>query len=241
MAECGWGEDVGVRTSSIGCSVPQPRRRRRTTAGWAQELVQTQYADLLSQLIIESVYDPLTARQAFGTRSGATGKSRSRLKAPRQPSPARSSPRARRSRCARKRSASIVIGPEEDGGDHVVHPRAVRALVSRTSTRNSATRWADDTSVAIDTILLDNNPPFINPARWHSGWGDRANADDRRRFCRPGRRPESLCSVSSSRRIGLRTPVWIMNPQQALSIALTQSRAGVGVFPFKAEIEAGRC
>jgi hypothetical protein len=38
----------------------------------------------------------------------------------------------------------------------------------------------------------------------------------------------------------VRSPVWIMNPLQALSITLTQSTAGVGVFPFKEDIQAGQ-
>jgi HK97 family phage major capsid protein len=112
-----------------------------------------------------------------------------------------------------------------------------------TSTPNIDTQLRDmigrHTSVALDTVLLDNNPATtVRPAGLRNGvsgltpttgGGFNALVGDLKNLL------GVLVAANS-----LRNPVWIMNPQQALSIALTQSAAGVGVFPFKAEIEAGR-
>jgi HK97 family phage major capsid protein len=91
---------------------------------------------------------------------------------------------------------------------------------------------------AIDNILLDNNPATsVRPAGIRNGvsgqtptagGGFNALVGDILNLM------NVLVAANSFRR-----PTWIMNPQQVLKISMTQSAAGVGVFPFKAEIDAG--
>jgi len=237
LAEYGWTEDVGVRTCLDWVQRAATAPAMTNVAGWAQELVQTQYADLLAQLTIASVYNPLTAagvRYTLGRYGqisipveSATPTVAGSFVAEGAPIPVR-----------QEAFTSIQIGLKK----MAVISSYTRELFEH-SQPNIDTQLRDkmgrDTSVAIDTVLLDNNPATsVRPAGLRNGvsgltptagGGFNALVTDLKAMI------AVLVAANS-----LRSPVWIMNPQQALSISLTQSSAGTGVFPFKDEIDAGR-
>jgi len=95
----------------------------------------------------------------------------------------------------------------------------------------------DDTSSAIDNVLLDANAATtVRPAGLKNGvsgltptagGGFNALVADIKQML------NVLVSANA-----LRNPVWIMNPAQVTSIGLTQS--GLGTFPFEAQVNQGK-
>jgi HK97 family phage major capsid protein/HK97 family phage prohead protease len=237
LAEYGWSDNVGVRTCLDWVQRSATAPATTTTTGWAAELVQTQYADLISYLFAASVYMPLSAagvRYTLGRYGqisipveSATPTVAGSFVAEGAPIPVR-----------QEAFTPITIGLKK----MAVISSFTRELFEH-SQPNIDTQLRDrmgrDTSVAVDTILLDNNPATsVRPAGLRNGvtgltptagGGFTALVGDLKQLL-------NVLIASNS----LRAPVWIMNPQQALSISLTSAAAAVGVFPFKAEIEAGR-
>jgi HK97 family phage major capsid protein/HK97 family phage prohead protease len=236
LSDRGWSDDVGVRTCLDWVQRAATAPATTTTTGWAAELVQTQYADLLSFLFAASVYQPLTAagvRYTLG-RYGqisipveqATPTVAGSFVAEGAPIPVR-----------QEAFAPITIGLKK----MAVISSFTRELFEHSQPNIDTqlrSRISRDTSVAIDTVLLDNNPATaVRPAGLRSGvtgltpttgGGFTALVADLKQLL------AVLISASS-----LRSPVWIMNPQQALSISLTSAASAIGVFPFKADIERG--
>jgi HK97 family phage major capsid protein len=110
------------------------------------------------------------------------------------------------------------------------------------STPNIDTQLRDmigrHTSIAIDTILLDTNAATtIRPAGLRSGVAGQTPTSGGGFNALVGDLKLLLGVLVAANSV--RSPVWLMNPVQALSISLTQSAAGVGVFPFREEIMAG--
>jgi HK97 family phage major capsid protein/HK97 family phage prohead protease len=237
LAEYGWSDNVAVRACLDWVQRAATAPATTTTTGWAAELVQTQYADLISFLFAASVYQPLTAlgvRYTLGRYGqisipveSATPTVAGSFVAEGAPIPVR-----------QEAFTPITIGLKK----MAVISSFTRELFEH-SQPNIDTQLRDrmsrDTSVAVDTILLDNNPATsVRPAGLRNGvsgltptagGGFTALVADIKQLL------NVLIAANS-----LRSPVWIMNPQQALSISLTSAAAAVGVFPFKAEIEAGR-
>jgi HK97 family phage major capsid protein/HK97 family phage prohead protease len=236
LADYGWAEDLGVRTCLEWIQRAATAPATSNTATWAQELVQTQYAELLSALLIKSVYGPLVGygvRYTLG-RFGQisipveqiTPTIAGSFVAEGAPIPVRQGA-----------FTSIQIGLKK----MAVITSFTRELLEH-SVPNIDTQLRDmisrHTAVAIDTVLLDNNAATaVRPAGLRAGvTGQTPTAGGG--FAALVADLKNLLGVLVAAN-SLRSPVWIMNPQQALSISLTQSSAGVGVFPFKAEIEAG--
>jgi HK97 family phage major capsid protein/HK97 family phage prohead protease len=236
LAERGWGEDVGIRACLDWVQRAATAPATTTTTGWAAELVQTQYADLISFLFAASIYGPLTgagARYTLGRYGqisipveSATPTVAGSFVAEGAPIPVR-----------QEAFTPITIGLKK----MAVISSFTRELFEH-STPNIDTQLRDrisrDTSVAVDTVLIDNNPvTSIRPAGLRNGvtgltptagGGFTALVADLKALI------GVLITANS-----LRAPVWIMNPQQLLSIALTPATAA-GVFPFKAEADQGR-
>jgi HK97 family phage prohead protease len=236
LSDWGMGDNVGVRTCLDWVQRAATAPATTTTTGWAAELVQVQYADLLSFLFAASVYQPLSnagVRYTLGRYGSisipvesATPTVAGSFVAEGAPIPVR-----------QEAFTPITIGLKKLG----VISSYTRELFEHSQPNIDTqlrSRMSRDTSVAIDTVLLDNNPvTSIRPAGIRNGvtgltptagGGFNALVGDIKQML------NVLIAANS-----LRSPVWIMNPQQAVSISLTQSAAGVGVFPFKAEIENG--
>jgi HK97 family phage major capsid protein/HK97 family phage prohead protease len=237
LAERGWSDNIGVRTMCEWNTRAATTPANTTTPAWAGALVQQQWADLISALTIMSVYGPLSAYGARYTlgRFGlinipielTTPTIAGSFVAEGAPIPVRQGA-----------FSTTQIGLKK----MAVITSYTRELFEH-STPNIDTQLRDmigrHTSVAIDTVLLDTNPATtIRPAGLRNGvsgltptagGGFNALVADLKALL------GVLVAANS-----VRSPVWLMNPQQALSISLTQSAAGVGVFPFREEIMQGR-
>jgi HK97 family phage major capsid protein/HK97 family phage prohead protease len=237
LADFGWSEDLGVRTCLDWVMRAASAPATTTTSGWADALVQQQWADFISALLIASVYSPLSAlgdrytMARYGVINipveGTTPTVAGSFVAEGAPIPVRQT--AFSSLPLGLKKMAVITSFTREIYEHSTPniDTQLRGMISR------------HTSVAIDTILLDNNAATtIRPAGLRSGVsGQTPTAGGG--FAALVADLKALLGVLVTAN-SLRNPVWIMNPQQALSISLTQSAAGVGVFPFKAEIEAGR-
>jgi HK97 family phage major capsid protein len=208
-----------------------------TTSGWADALVQQQWADFISALLIASVYSPLSAlgdRYTMGRYGvinipveGTTPTVAGSFVAEGAAIPVRQTSFSSLPLGLKK--MAVITSFTREIYEHSMPniDTQLRGMISR------------HTSVAVDTVLLDNTAATtIRPAGLRSGVsGQTPTAGGG--FTALVADLKALLGVLVTAN-SLRAPVWIMNPQQGLAISLTQSAAGVGVFPFKAEIEGGR-
>jgi HK97 family phage prohead protease len=204
-----------------------------TTVGWAAELAQIQYGEFFDILIPGSIYAPLSghgfratlgrfAQLSLPTRTVTPTVSGSFV-GEGSPIPVRQA-----------QTAAVVINLKK---------MAVIVSYTREIAEHSTPQIegllrqfiAEDTQVAIDTVLVDANPATaIRPAGLRSGVvGLTATAGGG--FAALIGDIKQMISVLAAAN-ALRTPVWIMHPSQATSISLTATANGV--FPFKMEIDA---
>jgi HK97 family phage prohead protease len=202
-----------------------------TQAGWAAELFQIQYGEFFDALLPESIYSPLSARGMRATL-GRFGQ----ISMPtRSLSPAIA-------------GAFVAEGapiPVKQGQFSTVPIGLKKMAVITSYTREMAEHSTpmiemllrqqiqDDTSISIDTVLVDNNPATsVRPAGLRNGvagltptagGGFNAVVGDLKQLI------GALAAVNSMRRL-----TWIMNPAQAVSLAFTMSQ--LGTFPFRDEI-----
>jgi HK97 family phage major capsid protein/HK97 family phage prohead protease len=236
LAERGWSDDMGVRAIVEWNQRAATTPANIATPAWAGALVAQQWSDLLSALTIKSVYGPLTG---YGVRytlgrygiinipvESTTPTIAGSFVAEGAPIPVRQG--AFTTQQIGLKKMAVITSYTREMFEH--------------STPNIDAHLRDEiqrhTSVAIDTVLLDTNAATtIRPAGLRNGvagltptagGGFNALVGDIKQLL------NVLVTANS-----VRVPVWIMNPIQAVSISLTQSSAGVGVFPFRAEIEAG--
>jgi HK97 family phage major capsid protein/HK97 family phage prohead protease len=205
-----------------------------TTTGWAAELAQIQYGEFFDILMPEGIYRPLAAkgfRATLGryatlsmpTRS-ATPTVAGSFVGEGAPIPVRQAAflpvtiglKKMAIICSYTRELAEHSTPQIEG--------LLRKLIS------------EDTEVAVDTTLIDNvASSAIRPAGLRNGVsGLTATAGGG--FAALLGDIKQLVGVLSAAN-ALRVPVWIMNPQQAISISLTINSGGF--FPFKAEIDSG--
>jgi HK97 family phage major capsid protein len=97
----------------------------------------------------------------------------------------------------------------------------------------------EDTSVALDTVLLDNVvADATRPAGIRNGVSVTTATAGGGFAALVGDIKALVGALITSTNGNIRSPVWIMNPIQAISIALTQNAGGD--FPFAAEINGNR-
>jgi HK97 family phage prohead protease/HK97 family phage major capsid protein len=206
-----------------------------TLAGWAAELAAgVGQLDMLEQLAAQSVYPALSARGPKFT----LGRNGSVSIPSRAPTPtiggsfiAQGAPIPVR----QAGFAALVLGLKKMG----VITTATREIVQHsTPAIEGILRQAmqEDTAVAIDNVLLSTTAATaVAPAGIRAGvagltpttgGGFNALVGDLKQLV------AVLVSANS-----LRSPVFIMNPAQTLSIALTQNAGGD--FPFQSQIEGG--
>lgn len=208
-----------------------------STSGWASQLVNTSYAEFQKLLMPASVYPGLSARGLrlnFG-RSGvisiptraATPTVAGSFVLEGSPIPVRQAAFASQTITPKKMAVISVFTREISE----YSTPAIEALV-----RDAI---QEDTSVSLDTVLLDATAASTTrPAGLRngvttltatSGGGFTALVTDLKALV------GALITGSNG---NIRSPVWIMNPAQALSISLTQNAGGD--FPFSAEINNNR-
>ena len=94
-----------------------------------------------------------------------------------------------------------------------------------------------DTSVAIDSVLLDANPAtVVRPAGLLNGVAALTATAGGGVAAIVGDIKQLVGALATTTFGNIRSPVWLMNPSDVLSASLV-SAASTGVFPFKEEID----
>lgn len=229
-----YGKDDSIKTLLDVTTKAASAPATTTTAGWAAELVQTAVTDFMDTLVAKSIYPVLRdlgGRFTFG-RNGVVS------------IPARS---------ATPSIAGSFVGqgapiPVRQAGFSATTLTPKKMAVITTFTREIAEKSTpdieqvlrqaiqEDTSVAIDTVLMDANAATaIRPAGLRNGvtgltptagGGFNALVADLKGL---------VGALIASSHGNVRKPVWVMNPVQALTISLTQNAGGD--FPFAADLE----
>ena len=206
-----------------------------TLTGWAAELVTTVNVDVIDQLIPNSAYAPLSnfgpkfsfgqagivsipARSATPTLAGAFVAQGAAI-------PVKQAAFTAATLTPKKMGVITVL--TRDIAEHSTP--SIEAIVRQA--------MQDDTSVAIDTVLLDATAKDttrpaglrngVSATTATAGGGFNALVGDIKALV------GVLVAANS-----LRSPVFIMNPAQVLSISMTQNAGGD--FPFAAEVNGGR-
>jgi HK97 family phage major capsid protein/HK97 family phage prohead protease len=206
-----------------------------TMVGWAAELVQTSIGDFLDTLMPLSVYPGLAARGGrftFGRNGVVSLPARSTTSQLSGAFVAEGAP------IPVKQGAftSITLTPRKMG---VISTFTRQIMEHSTPAIEQQIRvmMQEDTAIALDTILLDNiagstlRPPGLRynvaATTATAGGGFTALVGDIKNLV-------GVLAAANS----LRSPVWIMNPVDVLSLTLTQNAGGD--FPFQIEANQGR-
>ena len=210
-----------------------------TVAGWAAELVQQINADLMPTLLPSAVYPSLSAmglKLTFGrngrivvpTRS-ATPSVAGSFVGEGAPIPVRQAAFTATTMVPKKMAVITTWTREMD--EHSVP--AIEGLL-----RNAI---QEDTQIAIDTILLDANPATaIRPAGLRSGVAGLTPTAGGGFNALVGDLKALSGAILTATNGNVRSMVFIMNPQQALSIGFTQPAVPGGLFPFATDINNNR-
>src|SRR4029077_7935828 len=204
-----------------------------TTVGWAAELAQTQYGEFFEALMPGGIYGPLAPRGFRATLGryaqismptrAATPTVAGSFVAEGAPIPVRQAAFTA-VKLGLKKMAVIVSYTREIAEHSTPQIEAIiRQLIQ------------DDTQVAVDTVLIDATAvSAIRPAGLRNGVSA-TTATAGGGFAALVGDIKALIGVLAGAN-SLRAPVWIMNPVNAISIALTQNAGGN--FPFQAEINS---
>jgi len=230
--------DETTRVLSEYCARAATAPAMTSVTGWAAELVQQLWADLMETLLPKSVY-PRLAGLGLSLSFGRAGKisipTRARTPAiagsfvgEGQPIPVRQGLFTAQVLTPKKMAVITTWTREID--EHSIP--AIEGLLRQAI--------QEDTAVSLDAILLDSNAATaVRPAGLlngvaaltpTAGGGLNALVGD----------IKALSGAILTGTLGhVRNMAWLMNPQQVLSIGLT-SAGNTGIFPFKDEISAGR-
>jgi hypothetical protein len=210
-----------------------------TVAGWAAELVQQIVTDLMPTLLPSSVFPSLSAmglKLSFG-RNGriiiptrnVTPTVAGSFVGEGQPIPVRMAGFSSQTLVPKKMAVISTWTREMD--EHSIP--AIEGLL-----RDAIQQ---DTAISIDTVLLDINPATaIRPAGLRNGVVGLTPTAGGGFNALVGDLKALTGAILTATNGNIRNMVWIMNPQQALSIAFIQPPVPGGLFPFAAEINAGR-
>jgi HK97 family phage major capsid protein/HK97 family phage prohead protease len=208
-----------------------------TVAGWAAELVQQIYTDFMSLLMPDAILPQLSAR-GLTLNFGAAG----RIIIP---------TRSRTPTIAGSFVGEGMAIPVRQGAftSQTLTPKKVAVISTWTREMNDHSIPAIegllreaiqvDTSVAIDSVLLDANPATtIRPAGLLNGVAASTATAGGGLAALIGDIKLLEGALLASTYGNLRSPVWLMNPGDLLSAAMA-SATNTGIFPFRDEVAAG--
>jgi HK97 family phage prohead protease len=203
-----------------------------TTTGWAAELAQIQYGEFFDVLMPAGIYAPLSAkgfRATLGRFAVLTMPTRAATPAVAgsfvgegAPIPVRQAAFSTVSIGLKK--MAIICSYTRELAEHSTPQieQILRQLIT------------EDTQVAVDSTLIDANAATaIRPAGLRNGVAGLTPTAGGGFAALLGDIKQLIAVLSAAN--ALVVPVWIMNPQQAISISLTMNAGGF--FPFKAEID----
>lgn len=208
-----------------------------TVAGWAAELVQQIYTDFMSLLMPDAILPRLAAR-GMTLNFGSAG----RIIIP---------TRSRTPTIAGSFVGEGLAIPVRQGAftSQTLTPKKVAVISTWTREMNDHSIPAIegllreaiqvDTSVAIDSVLLDANPATtIRPAGLLNGVAATTATAGGGLAALIGDIKALEGALLASTFGNLRSPVWLMNPGDLLSAAMA-SAANTGIFPFRDEVAGG--
>src|SRR5215475_10972102 len=208
------------------------------TSGWASQLVATSLQDYFAALMPSAIYPGLSSRGmkfTFGTAGIVTMPTRSSTPTVAGSFVAQGAPIPVRQAAF----TSISFTPKKMG---VITTFTREIYEHSTPNIDGLLRDAisEDTSVAIDTVLLDATAATTTrPAGLRAGVAaTTATAGGTITAAIGDIRALSTALITGTNG-NLRSPVWLMNPGDVLALSLLQATAGGGEFPFKAELAAG--
>lgn len=209
------------------------------TSGWASQLVATSIQGYFGALIPNAVYPSLSAKGAkftFGTNGVVTMPSRSSTPTIAGSFVAQGAPIPVRQGAF----TSVSFTPKKMG----VISTFTREIAEH-STPNIETLIreiiVEDTSVAIDTVLLDATAATTTrPAGLRAGVSATTATAGGTITALIGDIRALTTALITGTNGNIRNPVWIMNPGDVLAAQLLPAVAGGGQFPFKDELAAGR-
>jgi HK97 family phage prohead protease/HK97 family phage major capsid protein len=208
-----------------------------TVTGWAAELVQQTYADLMPLLMPRAILTRLAARGlalSFGTAGRIIIPTRSRT-----PTlagsfvgeglaiPVRQGAFTTQTLVPKK--LAVISTWTREMGDHSTP--AIEGLIREAIQQ--------DTSVAIDTVLIDANPAtVIRPAGLLNGVAATTATAGGGLAAFIGDITALIGAVTTSTYGNVRSPVFLVNPTDMLRASLLQA-TNTGIFPFREEIRGG--
>jgi HK97 family phage prohead protease/HK97 family phage major capsid protein len=210
-----------------------------TVTGWAAELVQQINADMMPTLMPSSVYPKLSAmglKLTFGrngrinvpTRS-ATPTVAGSFVGEGAPIPVRQA--AFTSQLMTPKKMAVITTWTREMDEHSVP--AIEGLL-----RNAIN---EDTAISIDTVLLDANPATaIRPAGLRNGTAGLTPTAGGGFNAFVGDLKALTGAILTATNGNVRSLVFIMNPQQALSIGFIQPPVPGAIFPFATDINNNR-
>lgn len=208
-----------------------------TVTGWAAELVQQVYADMMALLMPKSIYPRLAAKGlslSFGRAGKIIVPSRSRTPTlagsfvgEGMAIPVRQGAFVSQSYTPKKMAVITVWTKEADEHSIPAIEGVLREAVQ------------EDTAVAIDSVLLDANPATtIRPSGILNGVAALTPTAGGGLNAIIGDIKQLAAALTIATFGNVRVPVWLMNPTDMLSASLV-SAANTGIFPFKDEIARG--
>lgn len=209
-----------------------------TTSGWADSLVQTVMQDFIDALHPFSIYPRLAAlgsQFTFGRNGIISMPSRSST-------PTLAGAFVLQGNAIPVKQAafsSITLTPKKMG---VITTMTREIAEHSTPAIEGIIRQAilDDTAVSLDTILMDNNAATATrPEGLQHAAGSATTATSGGGIAALIGDLKALAAALLTATLGnIRSPVWIINPGDALAMALTQAAAG-GDLPFRDELSRG--
>jgi HK97 family phage major capsid protein/HK97 family phage prohead protease len=208
-----------------------------TTSGWADTLVQTSVAEFIQSLTAASVFPGLSSRGirtgfgrsgtiSFPTRSSTPASVAGAFVAQGAPIPVKQALLAPVSLGIKK--LGVITTFTREIAEHSTPD--IEGLLRQFIT--------DDTSAAIDAVLVSNSAATaIAPAGIRNGVSTTTVTAGGGFAALVGDVKALTTALVTNSNGNLRSPVWLMNPIQATSIALTQNAGGD--FAFAAAINSG--
>jgi HK97 family phage prohead protease len=209
-----------------------------TVTGWAAELAQTIYSSFMETLYPKAVY-PRLSGYGMSLSFGSAGKIviPTRSTTPTiagsfvgegLPIPVRQG--AFTSQTLTPKKMAVITSFTRELSEHSVP--AIEGLL-----RNAV---QEDTAFALDSVLIDANPAtVVRPAGILNGVTVTTATTGGGFAALVGDIGNLSGALLTGTKGNVRSPVWLMNPQQINKIGLTAA-PGAGVFPFREEIGTGR-
>jgi HK97 family phage major capsid protein/HK97 family phage prohead protease len=232
-----YGEDEAIKASCELVLRAASAPAITTVTTWAAELVQQTYADLMPLLMPKAILTRLAAKGltlSFGTAGRIIIPTRSRT-----PTlagsfvgeglaiPVRQGAFTTQTMVPKK--LAVISTWTREMGDHSVP--AIEGLIREAIQQ--------DTSVAIDTVLIDANPAtVIRPAGLLNGVTVTTATAGGGLAALIGDIKALIGALTTNTYGNVRSPVFLMNPSDMLSVSLT-SAPNTGIFPFRDEIRGG--